>query len=144
MKTKIILLLALSCVSSLAQYYTNSTKLLATNTIAAASTNTYVGTNVFDATRWRYAQVSTSFRGSGSGSNWVFQSFVGGPDGTNWDYTSIYVLGVQAQGTNQAFGMTRFDWDTVGYIKPFQQWTTNANDITNVSTFVWTKTVPRN
>jgi hypothetical protein len=138
------LLLAITKTAAVEPYYTAYTNLYSTNTISGLSTNTYSGTNYLDMTRYRHAQVAATFSSDPGVSNWAGLSFIGSPDATNWDTATIYVVMVQAQGTNRAIGQGTFDWSTIGFIKPYQTWNTNAQAFTNFSVLTWTKTVPRN
>jgi len=147
MKTKLVtLVVCLAAWLSVADepYYTRHTNVFGTNFIAGTSTNLYTGTNYWDATRFRKAEFTATFSGESTESNWMFFDYVGGPDTTNWDYSTVYSVPVQAQGTNRAFGQAKFDLETIGYVKLWQTRNTNAMNLTNVAAPIYTKTVPRN
>jgi hypothetical protein len=141
---KLILFVLFTAQICAAQYYTLHTNLWHTNTITAASTNTYAGTNYLDFTRYREALLAVSGQSAGNVSNYVGQSWLTSPDSTNWDYGSVITFELRSEGTNLVLRSTPVDWTTIGYLRPYQVWNTNASDFTNVNVGVWTKSVPRN
>ena len=127
-----------------AQFYQLSTNLMATNTIAASSTNTYLGTNYLDVSRHRSIGITARFWGSNTNTNTATFTFLAGATPTNWETLPRLALTLTSYGTNYSEQTTNVDVLGIGYLKPFQILNTCTNSLTNSWQYGQLKDFPRN
>lgn len=127
MKLKLILVgLALAGVIKLSAQTYIRTNMNVAATVTNSSTYTYAGTNLVDATRYSEAGFVASNTGNAAGTNNVVWTFQVSADGTNWATAPTFTWL-----TGPGVTITNWNLGTLGFIRPYQRVSTNAEPLTN-------------
>jgi len=125
-----LLLLVAFAPSASAQTYTPQPLTLATNTIAASTTESG-DSSAFTLTRWDTIGLQITFQGSGAGTGTQTLIFKHSVDGTTYSTVSPISIGVAANGTTAVCVTTNLSGLGVGYLK-LDSWQNGAtNSVTN-------------
>lgn len=146
MKKQILsLILLIASLSAFGQSFTLSTNLWFTNTIVGTNTQTYVGTNYLDVTRYKTFSIVATGNGTNLSTNTLVFNFKASPTGTNWEQLPSMALSGTVNGTNPFVLYTNLTLgDGIGYLKPYQIVSSITNTITNAWIYGAFKMFPRN